>query len=90
MGGIQNGDLSKSCLEIDANLNIRELAPMSSGVYNMGLAAILDNYIFVIGGNTAKTKAVDKVRAFDIASNTWHKVGDLNKARSSTSCCAYN
>lgn len=90
-GGLsQDGQVSKSCWEIDPNLNMAEKAPMKMGRFNMALGLLFDKFIFVMGGSTSssnKTAATDMVEAYDISTNTWYPVGSLNRARSCTTAC---
>ncbi|CDW76656.1 kelch motif family protein [Stylonychia lemnae] len=89
-GQSQDGQVSKSCWEIDTNMNMSEKAPMKQGRFSIAIALMFDKFIFAIGGATgkgSKAQASDQVEMYDTSINVWYPVGSLNKARSCTSAC---
>lgn len=91
VGGMsQDGQISKSCWELDPNMNMSEKAPMKLSRFSVALALLFDKFIFAIGGNTAKSAkntATDVVEVFDSSINVWYPVASLNRARSCTTAC---
>jgi hypothetical protein len=78
---------SRGCYEIDGNMNMIERAPMARGRTNTALNLISDRFIFAIGGYTAKGVPTEIVECFDIMTNTWHMLSQLNRPRSGTTAC---
>ena len=53
-GQSQDKQISKSCWEIDPNMNMIEKASMKVGRYSAAITLMFDKFIFAIGGNTGK------------------------------------
>eukprot|EP00347_Sterkiella_histriomuscorum_P001097 403373339 len=86
-GQSQDKQVSKSCWEIDTNLNMIEKATMKTGRYNLAVTLMFDKFIFAIGGNTLKGTVTETVEVYDSSINTWYPVAPLQKERSNTTAC---
>jgi len=55
-----------------------------------GVAAVIENRIYVVGGHDATTFASNKVEVYDIANNTWSEVKELPEALDHAGVASYD
>jgi len=88
VGGLASDLVSRSCFELDTNVNLLMKEPMRTGRFNVALALMSDRLIFTIGGCIAKDRGTEVVEVYDTMANVWYPVPSLTKARSGTSACS--
>ena len=50
----------------------------------------MNGYIYVIGGITNKSQFTQKCERYELATDKWESIDDLNRNAVASCCCSYN
>ena len=89
VGGLIKDIVMKSTYQLNENLNFAEMATMKTARFSAPIALLADKFILAAGGQThiSRNKSTNTTELYEIATNTWTPLDNLQRARCNTSMC---